>query len=281
MQTKYFSLRLVVLFFCIISLCSNSLLAQDIEPTNYLDDNANIISDEYVERIVENAAKVENTMRIRILVKTEVFSDMSTVASEVESFFSNWIRSINLEKRGILIYAALPEDRNAGTIHLRVGMGLKYIITREMGEKILNEIIIPGNAENQDGQGFYQGIATFRNKLVDELHRERQRRVSSSDSFSLRNFVWKSKEIIIAILVVLFICYLLFFVERCPRCNSSLKITTEPLKEPGETTLGMNRKFFTCEHCGFTRRKKEPVYPRGLTGWKMRLTGTQRNVKID
>jgi hypothetical protein len=60
-----------------------------------------------------------------------------------------------------------------------------------------------------------------------------------------------------------------------------LKVSTELLKEPGENTLGLKRRIFSCERCGFSRRKKEPVYPSGKAGLVMRLTGTRRNIKID
>jgi C4-type Zn-finger protein len=66
-----------------------------------------------------------------------------------------------------------------------------------------------------------------------------------------------------------------------PSCNGALKVSSEMLKEPGVNTLGLQRKIYVCERCGFSRRKKEPLYPSGKAGLIMRLTGTRRNVKIE
>ena len=74
---------------------------------------------------------------------------------------------------------------------------------------------------------------------------------------------------------------MVFFVERCPRCNGSLSIAFEILKEPGHNTLGLRRRLYSCERCGFTRRKKEPIYPAGSAGFWLWLLGTRRNIRIN
>ncbi|GAB4270034.1 MAG: hypothetical protein Kow0029_06520 [Candidatus Rifleibacteriota bacterium] len=247
----------------------------------YIDDQAGLIIPEIKKKINEICVEIEQKMRIRVLIKTERVDKLSESKNKVESFFAEWIRNIGLDKRGVLIYALLPEGSAHGKVYLNVGIGLKYLITREMGEKILNQVILPNNAVNNDGQGFLEGVSTIKRMLLDELKRDVQRKGTYSDTFNLRSFFWTSKEIILAFLVAMFLCYVIFFVERCPRCNGALSVSTETLKEPGENTLGLRRRIFSCERCGFSRRKKEPVYPPGKAGWMMRLSGTRRNVKID
>lgn len=247
----------------------------------YIEDSAALISSDVHRQVIEICREIEEKMRIRILIKTEKVDNLVESQTKVESFFAQWIRTISLDKRGILIYALLPEGSAHGKVHLRVGIGLKYLITREMGEKILNQVILPNNATNNDGQGFLEGVSTIKHMLLDELKRDTQRKGTHSSTFNLRSFLWTSKEILLAVLVALFLIYVIFFVERCPRCNGALKVSVEPLKEPGENTLGLRRRIFACERCGFSRRKKEPVYPAGKAGLIMRLTGTRRNVKID
>jgi len=282
LSSKSCALLLVTL----VLLVTASLSAQEkpsakIDASAYLDDRAELVKAELRQQIVENCREIEEKTKIRVLIKTMRISNLADGQTQVESFFAEWIRSIGMDKRGILIFALLPEGAAHGKVHLRVGIGLKYLVTREMGEKILNQVILPNNAINNDGMGFLEGVKAIRRMLLDELKRDASRVGAGSQTFDLRGFLWTSKEIVLALLVGLFLCYIIFFVERCPRCNGALKVTSEILKEPGVNTLGLQRKIYACERCGFSRRKKEPVYPSGKAGLIMRLTGTRRNVRIE
>ncbi len=251
------------------------------DSARYIDDDAELIKPELRSQIVADCAEIEEKMRIRVFIRTVHIANLADGQNQVEAFFAEWIRSISLDKRGILIYALLPEGVAHGKVHLRVGIGLKYLITREMGEKILNQVILPNNAANNDGMGFLEGVRAIRRMLLDELKRDEQRATGVSQAFDLQYFLWTSKEILLALLIGLFLFYIIFFVERCPRCNGALKVSSEMLKEPGKNTLGLQRKVYACERCGFSRRKKEPVYPSGRAGLMMRLTGARRNVRIE
>lgn len=255
--------------------------AQVPDAAKYIDDKAELIKPELRRQIVTDCAEIEEKMRIRVMIKTLHVDNLAEAQTQVEAFFSEWIRSISLDKRGILVYALLPEGAAHGKVHLRVGIGLKYLITREMGEKILNQVILPNNAANNDGVGFLEGVKAIRRMLLDELKRDEQRTTGASQVFDLQYFLWTSKEILLALLIGLFLFYIIFFVERCPRCNGALKVSSETLKEPGKNTLGLQRRIYACERCGFSRRKKEPLYPSGKAGLIMRLTGARRNVKVE
>lgn len=276
---------LKLLFVIVFILFSYSVSAQtqapEFDPAFYLDDQAGLVKDELREQIVASSREIEEKTRIRVLIKTSRLANLGDAQNQVESFFSEWIRSIGLDKRGILIFALLPEGAAHGKVHLRVGIGLKYLITREMGEKILNQVILPNNATNNDGLGFLEGIKAIRKMLLDELERDSKRVGGNLQNFNLSNFLWASKEILLAILIGMFLCYIIFFVERCPRCNGALSVSSEILKEAGNNTMGLQRRIYACERCGFSRRKKEPVYPTGKAGLIMRITGVRRNVKIE
>lgn len=254
---------------------------RQVDAAKYIDDRASLIKAELRSAIVADCAEIEDKMRIRVLIKTLRTNNLAESQGQVEAFFSEWIRTIGLDKRGILVYALLPEGAAHGKVHLRVGIGLKYLITREMGEKILNQVILPNNAANNDGMGFLEGVRAIRRMLLDELKRDEQRATGASRVFDLKYFLWTSKEILLALLIGLFLFYIIFFVERCPRCNGALKVSSEVLKEPGKDTLGLQRRIYACERCGFSRRKKEPLYPSGRVGLMMRLTGVRRNVRIE
>lgn len=254
---------------------------QQADAAKYIDDRAGLVKADLRPLIVADCAEIEEKMRIRVLIRTLRTNNLAESQAQVETFFSEWIRTIGLDKRGILIYALLPEGAAHGKVHLRVGIGLKYLITREMGEKILNQVILPNNAANNDGVGFLEGVKAIRRMLLDELKRDEQRATGASQVFDLRYFLWTSKEILLALLISLFLFYIIFFVERCPRCNGALKVSSEVLKEPGKGTLGLQRRIYACERCGFSRRKKEPLYPSGRAGLMMRLTGVRRNVRIE
>ncbi len=247
----------------------------------YVSDQALLLKESVKLQIVDACSEIEKTLRIRVLVKTEMLENIDSYSKRIDSFFTEWIRSIGNDKRGILLYAALPRDSLNGKFSLKVGIGLKYLITREMGEKILNQVILPSNAENDDGRGFLEGILTIKKMLVDELKRENQNLPAQTGSFDLLGFLWTSKEILLAVFVGAFLCYMVFFVERCPRCNGSLNTAFEILKEPGHNTLGLRRRLYSCERCGFTRRKKEPIYPAGSAGFWLWLLGTRRNIRIN
>ena len=278
--------RLAKIFLSVICLlfCAGAVFAQTeqkVDSSKYLEDSAKLVAEPIKNNIVEVCKEIEGKMRIRVLIKTQKFSDLKKSQDVIETFFSKWIRSIGPDKRGILIYALLPKDSAHGRVHLRVGIGLKYLITKEMGEKILNQVILPNNARNNDGEGFLEGVLTIKRMLLDELKRESTRKAIATKKFDLRSFLWTSKEILLALLVAVFLCYVIFFVERCPRCNGALKTNFEVLKEAGKNTMGLRRKIYKCDRCGFSRRKKEPIYPSGKAGLWMRITGTRRNVKID
>lgn len=271
----------VLILFVAVSAAAQEAAAVKIAPDQYLDDRAELVKPDLREQIVENCREIEEKTKIRVLIKTMRIANLSDGQAQVETFFAEWIRTIGMDKRGILIFALLPEGAAHGKVHLRVGIGLKYLVTREMGEKILNQVILPNNAINNDGAGFLEGVRAIRRMLLDELKRDSSRVGAGSQPFDLKGFLWTSKEIVLALLVGLFLCYIIFFVERCPRCNGALKVTSEILKEPGVNTLGLQRKVYACERCGFSRRKKEPVYPSGKAGLIMRLTGARRNVRIE
>ncbi|MBF0501411.1 MAG: TPM domain-containing protein [Candidatus Riflebacteria bacterium] len=250
-------------------------------PTDrFIQDEAGLIKENVRDQILAASKEIEDSLKIRILIRTEFIEDMAFYSNRVETFFSDWIRSIGLEKRGVLLFAGLPHNSLKGKFNLRVGIGLKYLITREMGERIVNHIILPANAENSDGKGFLEGILAVKRMLIDEYKSEQNRNIIPSGAFDLSDFLWRSKEVLLAILVAVFFSYLVFFVERCPRCNGNLRISYETLKEPGQNTLGLRRKVYFCERCAFSRRKKEPIYPAGKFGIWLRLTGSRRNVKI-
>ncbi len=253
----------------------------DVDVARYIEDSASIINAEYKKPIAAYCIEIEKQARIRILVKTEAVKDINDGQLKADGFFAELIRSIGLDKRGILIYAILPEGSAHGKILIKVGIGLKYLISKEMGEKILNQVILPNNADNNDGKGFMEGILTIKRMLLDELARDKDRVTNEPKTFDLTEFLWSYKEVFLGLLAVFFFIYIIFFVERCPKCGGSLKVTKEVLKEPGDKTLGLQRKIYVCEKCGLTRRKKEPIYPSGMSGLKMRLSGVRRNVRVD
>lgn len=260
---------------------SSSIKLKETQIVRYISDNASIIGEEYKTQIAADCIEIEKQARIRILIKTEIVKDLSDGQTKADAFFSEWIRSIGLDKRGILVYALLPEGTAQGRILLKVGIGLKYLVTKEMGENILNQSILPGNVANNDGKGFMDGVASIKRILLDELALDRRRVANEPKTFDLWNFIWSYKEVILGLVLVLFFMYVIFFVERCPKCGGGLRVTKEILKEPGEATLGLQRRIYVCEKCGLSRRKKEPIYPSGRAGLMMRLSGTRRNIRID
>ena len=259
----------------------NLVKLSDAEIAKYVEDSASIINSEYRNSIAVYSSEIEKQARLRIMVKTEIVKDLNEGQLKSDAYFSEWIRSIGLDKRGILIYAMLPEGSAHGKIVIKVGIGLKYLITKEMGENILNQVILPNNAENKDGKGFMEGVLSIKRMLLDELAHDKHKVINQPKIFNLGEFLWSYKEILFGLIVFLFVIYILFFVERCPKCGGGLKITKEVLKEPGDKSLGLQRKIYVCEKCGLTRRKKEPIYPSGVAGLKMRLSGVRRNVRID
>ena len=245
-------------------------------PELYLQDEAHLVKEPIRGQILAACREMETSLRIRILVRTEYFDTMDNYAQRVETFFINWTREVDLDKRVILIFAGLGRESLQGKVTLRAGIGLKYLLTKEMGQRILDRVILPNNAEKNDGKAFLEGILAVKGMLIDEFKQEQQRQVQGTETFSIFALFWRAKELWLVILVGLFLFYLVFFVERCPRCNGNLRISVESIKEAGKNTLGLRRKLYSCTRCGFTRRKKEPVYPSGRTGWWMWLTGIRR-----
>ncbi|MBI3039579.1 TPM domain-containing protein [bacterium] len=277
--------RILVLFFIFNFAWFQPLFAQlfpkiEDQHDRHILDDGKILSSNIKERIFPICKEIEDTLRIRIMIKTEIFADLSQYPQKVDLFFSEWIRSIGLEKRGILLFAGLPNNSNHGKINLRVGIGLKYLITREMGEKILNEVLVKNDSSN-DGQAFLDGVLTIKRMLMDEFKQEKKFQVNSGKSFDFFDFLWNSKEVVLAFFVGLFLCYIVFFIERCPRCNGALAISFERIKDAGLNTLGLRCKVYRCDGCGFLRRKKEPIFPSGIGGIWMRMFGPRRNIKID
>lgn len=261
---------------------SSNTLPTDLIPEKYLQDDANLIKEPIRRKILETCYEIENTLKIRVLIKTEILENLENYSERVEKYFSEWIRSINLDKRGILLYAGLSKNTFEGKFNMRVGVGLKYIITQEIGEKIINQIILPNNLENNDGKGFLEGLMTLKKVLLDETASLTQTKKFKNERFSIVKFLVSSKELLLLLVFSIFFVYFAFFIERCPRCNNNVKITYEILKEAGNSTLGLRRKIYKCSKCGFMRRKKEIIYPSGLIGFKMWLLGAnRRNIKLE
>ncbi len=245
----------------------------------YVQDGANLLDAPQRERIVASCREIEEVMRIRVLVRTERVNDLSTYGHEVDTFFNTWIREIDLDKRGILFFAAVPTNAPDGRLNLRVGVGLKYLITREMGEKLLQRFNVPVESGVSQGQSFVEGIAALKRLLVDELKREQEAAVGAQ-GFSIARILWDAKELLVALVIGLLLCWMIFFIERCPRCNATLKINREVLKKATNHAHGLQRRIYLCGRCGYSRRKKEVLYPAGKAGWMMRLFGDKRNVKV-
>ncbi|MEW6711685.1 MAG: TPM domain-containing protein, partial [Candidatus Riflebacteria bacterium] len=188
-------LGLVFLVFCLFSsqvwaqvATQTDNSSSSVSNVGFIEDSAGLIKAEVRQQIIDICGEIEEKMRIRILIRTEKVESLIDSQTRVEAFFAEWIRSINLDKRGVLIYALLPEGSAHGKVHLRVGIGLKYLITKEMGEKILNQVILPNNATNNDGNGFLEGVSTVKRMLLDELKRDGTRKGTHSSTFNLRSF---------------------------------------------------------------------------------------------
>ncbi|MBF0406723.1 MAG: hypothetical protein HQM10_05180 [Candidatus Riflebacteria bacterium] len=278
----------IIIFF--LSSISASVYAQtvafpasDIPPetiARYIQDELNLVKPAIKNEIALVAKEIEETLTIRVLIKTEYIDNPDKSSEKVEAFFSDWIRSIGLEKRGILFIALVPRNSLQGMFFIRVGIGLKYLITREMGERILNRVILPFNLENNDGKGFLEGILAIKNMLIDELKLNPPSTGKSGWSFTISGFFWHSKEIVLALILAIFLGYFFFFIERCPKCNGLLRISSEMLKEPEADSPGLKRKNYICDSCGFNRRKKQTVYSSNFQGFFQWILGKSQNFKV-
>ncbi|NLM17741.1 MAG: TPM domain-containing protein [Candidatus Riflebacteria bacterium] len=244
--------------------------------SRYIDDKAELISSENRIQIGKRAAEIEEKAGVRVLIKTEISADKPEIHSaKIDSFFSGWIREIGIEKRGILLYAVLPDPESPGKVYLRVGVGLKFIFTQEIGQRLLAAAVATPEMQKMGGTSFVAAVQLLHHVLLEELKVDLK--LEKPKRFKLGDFLWSSKEAIAVGLIIIFFFYIVIFLEKCPRCGGSLKITREVLKEPSEDSIGFTRKIYSCSKCMFSRRKKEPVYPSGIKGLIMKFKGSKRN----
>ncbi|MFC1743129.1 TPM domain-containing protein [Candidatus Riflebacteria bacterium] len=230
----------------------------------YVDDKAEIISSYFEDKLSLEAAKFEKNADIRIHFITRFFNTLDNFTEYGENYFIPWLNGLKNGKKGLLIFIALKNDSTDGKINIRVGMGLKGLLSEKELQSVIN-LIFKKNLADQDGEGLYDSFLLLQKILLrnltnqDNLHSRDQQNPAKAWGISIQASTFYT---LLGFIILGFFAYIFLVGEKCPRCSHRLQVTVEKVRKETETHHGITKKILRCHNCGFIRRKKEVLYSR-------------------
>ncbi len=150
---------ILMLLFIALSLSINYKVSALVEPTNefYVNDYANILSEETENYILNNSVKLASATKAQIVVVTV----KNLEGQDIETYATNLFRKFGIgdEKKnnGLLILLAL-EERD---IRIEVGYGLEGIVTDGLSGRYLDDYFVPYLKEDKWDEGIKNGYSAF------------------------------------------------------------------------------------------------------------------------
>ena len=150
---------ILMLLFIALSLSINYKVFALVEPTSefYVNDYANILSEETENYILNNSVKLASATKAQIVVVTV----KNLEGQDIETYATNLFRKFGIgdEKKnnGLLILLAL-EERD---IKIEVGYGLEEIVTDGLSGRYLDDYFVPYLKEDKWDEGIKNGYSAF------------------------------------------------------------------------------------------------------------------------
>jgi S1-C subfamily serine protease len=124
------------------------------DPIGYINDFADVIDEEYEDRINTLIKDLEEKTTAEIAAVTIESLELKTIDEYSFELFNKWGIGKEDKNNGILLLIALDEMK----VRIEVGLGLEDIITSDIAKKIIDDLIIPKFREGDFNQGMYDSV---------------------------------------------------------------------------------------------------------------------------
>ncbi|MDZ7372594.1 MAG: TPM domain-containing protein [candidate division KSB1 bacterium] len=135
-----------------------ALLAQDFpRPVGYVNDFAQVISDEWENKITAICSELERKTSAEIAVVTMPTVGENDYREYANRLFEAWGIGKKGKDNGVLIFNAVQERK----VWIEVGYGLEPVINDARAGDIFREVMRPLLREGRYGEAFYNGVLSI------------------------------------------------------------------------------------------------------------------------
>ena len=134
------------------------------EPVGYVNDFADIIEQEYEDKINTLAIDLEEKTTAEIVVVTIDSLEGKTIEEYAFGLFNFWGIGKKDINNGILFLVSLKEL----SFRIEVGLGLESVITNDIAKNILDEIVMPRFQEGEYGLGSYECAKEIADYIISD-----------------------------------------------------------------------------------------------------------------
>jgi S1-C subfamily serine protease len=124
------------------------------DPIGYVNDFADVIDKEYEDKINILIKDLEEKTTAEIAAATIESLELKTIDEYSFELFNKWGIGKKDKNNGVLLLIVVNEK----SVRIEVGLGLEDIITSDIAQQIIDELIIPNFQENNFNQGVYYGV---------------------------------------------------------------------------------------------------------------------------
>jgi hypothetical protein len=132
------------------------------KPINYVSDFAEMIDPENETKINNLAADLEKKTTAQVFVVTVDSLEGKTIEKYAFELFNEWGIGQKDKNNGVLLLIASQEKK----VRIEVGLGLESVITNEIAQKIIDEIIVPRFRNSKYGLGSYECVEKISELII-------------------------------------------------------------------------------------------------------------------
>jgi len=163
--------------------------------TGYVNDNANILSDEVKAKLTALSAEIESKTTSQLAVLTIDTTSPLDIETYAVKLFEKWGIGQKGKNNGVLILVAV-KDR---AVRIEVGYGLEGAIPDALAKNIIEKSMIPFFKNSDYNTGVLQGAAVVSNLIANEYN------VKISELDNIKTGVPSKKASILDFLFMIFI----------------------------------------------------------------------------
>ena len=115
-----------------------------------VNDYANILSKSYKDKIIQEIIKVKDETSVIIVIVTVG----SLVVTNIDDYSLEMYNTLGLDRNGVLVTIAVRDKK----IRITTGHDIRKVITNDIADSVINDIIIPKFKINEFNKGIYQGV---------------------------------------------------------------------------------------------------------------------------
>ncbi|MDD2889215.1 MAG: TPM domain-containing protein [bacterium] len=161
-NSKNVSLSILSLLFC-----SNVLFCQEYpNPVGFVNDFANVISQEYRDKITGLCTEIEQKTGVELVIATVKTALPQTIDMYAVELFSRWGIGKKGKDNGILIVAALGDHK----VFIKPGYGAEGFLTDGICGEISRQIIAPEFKKGEFGKGLFLASNEIANRVEKEYN---------------------------------------------------------------------------------------------------------------